>query len=143
VPPDEGARQALDAALAIARSLRSLNETYASELDWPLQVAIALHAGPAIVGEMGYAHATGLTAVGDTINVASRLEGLAKELNVELAVSAEFARRAGQDWSGYERRTLAVLGRSAPIDAWIIPSASDLLRVMPSEGARAASPVPN
>jgi adenylate cyclase len=143
VPPDEGARQALDAALAIARSLRSLNETYASELDWPLQVAIALHAGPAIVGEMGYAHATGLTAVGDTINVASRLEGLAKELNVELAVSAEFARRAGQDWSGYERRTLAVLGRSAPIDAWIIPSASDLLRVMPSEGARAASPIPN
>ena len=82
-PAQEGSRQAVDAALRISKGVERFNETYASELERPLRIAMGLHAGPAIVGEMGYGHATGLTAVGDTLNVASRLEGLAKDLDAE------------------------------------------------------------
>ena len=70
--------------------------------------------------------AVGLTAVGDTINAASRLEGLAKELGAELVISAILADRAGLDLLGHEKQTVAVRGRTAPIDAWIIPLAESL-----------------
>lgn len=123
---DRAARQAFDAALSIRDGMARLNETYASELDQPLQVVIGLHAGPAIVGEMGYGLAMGLTAVGDMINTASRLEGLAKDLGVDMVVSAELASRAGLDLSDLEKRTVQVRGRAEPMDAWIVPNAESL-----------------
>jgi adenylate cyclase len=83
---------------------------------------------------MGYGQATSLTAVGDTINAASRLEGLAKEFYAELVISADLAKRAGLGLAGYERQTVTMRGRQAPLDAWIIVQAGDLAR----GGARTA-----
>lgn len=119
--PQTAARQALYAALRIREGIARLNADVASELDQPLRIAISLHAGPAIVGEMGYGQATSLTAVGDTINAASRLEGLAKSLDAELVVSEDLARLAGLDLSGRERFSVTVRGRAAPIDGWVVP----------------------
>ena len=51
-------------------------------------MGIGIHAGPVIVGEMGYGHATSLTAIGDAVNTASRLEALTKELGVQLVFSS-------------------------------------------------------
>ena len=48
---------------------------------------------PAIVGEMGYGRATSVTAIGDAVNTASRLEGLTKEYGCQLVVSETVARR--------------------------------------------------
>ncbi|HZW48176.1 MAG TPA: adenylate/guanylate cyclase domain-containing protein, partial [Microvirga sp.] len=124
--PQEAARQAVDAALKIRAGLNALNEQYASEFEQPLQIAMSLHAGPAIIGEMGYGQATSLTAVGDTINAASRLEGLAKDLDAELVISQDIAVRAGLDLSSRERRTVPIRGRAAPIDSWIIPDIGEL-----------------
>ena len=87
---------------------------------------MSLHSGPTIVGEMGYGRATNLTAVGDTLNVASRLEALAKELDAELVISDELARRATLRLVGYERQTLTMRGRRAPLDVWIVPDAGNL-----------------
>ena len=97
-----------------------LNAAYASELDRPLQIAMSLHAGPAVVGEMGYGSATSLTAVGDTLNTASRLEGLAKDVDAELVISDDLARLADLDLTGAEQQTLTIRGRSQPITAWIV-----------------------
>jgi len=126
--PQEAAKQAVDAALRIHAGLTALNRQYASEFEKPLKIAMSLHAGPAIVGEMGYGQATGLTAVGDTINAASRLEGLAKELDAELVISHDVAVRAGLDLSDRERRTVPIRGRAAPLDSWIIPQMGELAR---------------
>jgi len=126
--PQEAAKQAVDAALRIHAGLTALNRQYASEFEKPLKIAMSLHAGPAIVGEMGYGQATGLTAVGDTINAASRLEGLAKELDAELVISHDIAVRAGLDLSDRERRTVPIRGRAAPLDSWIIPQMGELAR---------------
>lgn len=126
--PEEAARQAVDAARRIHASLADLNADYASEFERPLKIAMSLHAGPAIVGEMGYGQATSLTAVGDTINAASRLEGLAKELDVELVISEHLATRAGLDLSRHERQTVMIRGRAAPLDSWIIPEVGGLGR---------------
>jgi adenylate cyclase len=93
-----------------------------------LKIAMSLHAGPAIVGQMGYGQATSLTAVGDTINAASRLEGLAKELDVELVISEDLATRAGLDLSDRDRQIVQIRGRAAPLGSWIIPEANSLGR---------------
>ena len=126
--PQQAAKQALDAALRIKAALVHLNEEYESEFEHPLKIAMGLHAGPAIVGQMGYGQATSLTAVGDTINAASRLEGLAKELNVELVISEDLASRAGLDLSDRDRQIVQIRGRAAPLGSWIIPQADSLSR---------------
>lgn len=133
--PGEASRQAVEAALLIRRGIAALNETIASELDRPLQVAMSLHTGPAIVGEMGYGQATSLTAVGDTLNAASRLEGLAKDVDAELVISDDVAGRAGLNLVGHDRRTLTVRGRSTPITAWIISDAGELAAPNSGSGA--------
>ena len=81
--PEAASLEAFDAALRIFAGVSGINVAFATELEHPLSVVVGLHAGPAVVGDMGYGQARGLTAVGDTINAASRLESLAKELNVE------------------------------------------------------------
>jgi adenylate cyclase len=88
---------------------------------------------------MGYGQATSLTAVGDTLNAASRLESLAKDRDAELVISDELATRAGLDLTGRERQTLAVRGRSTPIAAWII---TDVTGMAPVSRPRTGEGVP-
>src|SRR5207247_1389780 len=71
-----GCRQAVAAARAIVRHLAALNRELGEALQVPLRIGIGIHAGPAIVGRMGYGEGVYLTAVGDTVHVASRLEQL-------------------------------------------------------------------
>ena len=71
---EDACRRALGAARQMSINLQELNRSLAPELKEPLRIGIGIHAGPAIVGEMGYARATTLTAIGDTVNTASRLE---------------------------------------------------------------------
>ncbi|HML11613.1 MAG TPA: adenylate/guanylate cyclase domain-containing protein, partial [Stellaceae bacterium] len=90
-----GCRAALAAARAMSERLIELNDALSAELAEPLRIGIGLHAGPAIVGEIGYGSAAALTAIGDPVNTASRLEGLAKEYAAELVVSSEVIAHAG------------------------------------------------
>lgn len=124
---DVACRQAIDAAAALARSLDRLNHQLREELPEPLRIAMGLHTGPAIVGEMGYGQAIALTAIGDGINVASRLEGAAKDADVQALISVDLARRAGLDIAGFPQERISVRGRVAPVDALLIRNASSLL----------------
>ncbi len=125
--PDLGCRQAVEAALRIRQGVADLNKAYGSELERPLQLAMSLHVGPAVVSEMGYGQATSLTAVGDTLNAASRLEDLAKELDAELVISDDLARRTVLDLNAHERRTITMRGLTAPVDAWVVRDAWTLM----------------
>ena len=94
--PEEGCRQALAAACAIVDALDGMSETLADELDEPLRVGVGIHTGPTVVGHMGRGVAKYLTAVGDTVNTASRLQDLTKEYGCRLVISSQVAERAGR-----------------------------------------------
>jgi len=110
----EGCRRALACARAMADALDTLNESLGGEIPEPLRIAVGVHAGPAIVGEMGYGDAKSLTAIGDAVNVASRLEAVAKELDVTLVVSDTAARLAGLDLSDWPAHARPLRGKAAP-----------------------------
>lgn len=124
--PEGAAAAAIRAARAMGEALDRLNRDLAVELEEPLRMGIGLHLGPAIVGEMGYGAATSLTAIGDAVNVASRLEATSKELAAEVVVSAEVLRTAGLPVATVDRRTIAVRGREGGLEVCVFSSAADL-----------------
>ena len=72
----DACRRGLDAARRMSLALEALNRGgAAAELGEPLRIGIGLHAGPAILGEMGHGRASGATAIGDTVNPSSRIRG--------------------------------------------------------------------
>jgi adenylate cyclase len=131
---NQGARQALAAARAMGKVLAELNETLTHDLDQPLRIGIGIHVGPAIVGEMGYARAVSLTAIGDTVNTASRLEGLTKEFGVELVVSEPVAEAAGIDLSGFPMERVEIRGRRERLVVRAIARAATLPEPVPVAG---------
>src|SRR6266508_6183433 len=94
---EPGCRQALAAARDLSERMESLNRALVHDISEPLRIGIGIHTGPAIVGEMGYGSAVSVTAVGDCVNTASRVEGLTKTYGCELVISEAVALRAGID----------------------------------------------
>lgn len=120
----DGCKNALKAAAIIVKEIEKLNNELAGELNMPLRVAIGIHTGPAIVGAMGYGAVKSLTAIGDTVNVASRLEAVAKEFDVTLVVSEPVISLAASDTAGLEVRDVAIRGRALPLRVYIVPQES-------------------
>jgi adenylate cyclase len=129
-PVAEGARAAMAAARAMDGVLAALNQSMREELPAPLSMGIGLHTGPAILGRIGAAQrseAAALTALGETVNLASRLESLTKELVVQVIVSADCIAASGLSPSAEMRREAVVVrGISQPVEVYAAESAADL-----------------
>jgi adenylate cyclase len=106
-----GCRQALAAAQAMVEQVDALSNNLAEDLAEPLRIGIGIHCGPAIVGRMGYGSAVHVTAIGDTVNVASRLQDLTKEFKCQLVISEEVAKQAGVNVATLPRHEVTVRNR--------------------------------
>lgn len=110
-----GARQALATAAAMMEELATLNERLNTQVSETLNMGIGIHAGHAILGRIGGGANDGLTALGDTVNIASRLESATKELGLMLAASDSAMKLASANPSGWHSEEIAVRGRSGAI----------------------------
>jgi adenylate cyclase len=120
------AGQALTAARLMSGRLEELNRALVEDLDAPLRMGIGIHVGSAIIGEMGYGRTRSLTAVGDMVNVASRLESLSKSYACELVVSEDLLRTLGLDLPMALRREVEIRGRATPMAIYTLATARDL-----------------
>jgi adenylate cyclase len=123
---EAGCRQALRAARAIDLSLDHINAKLSAELGRSLRVGIGIHAGPILVGRIGYGERAGMTVIGNAVNVASRLDAMSKELDCQLVISANVAKQAG--WLDVKGKTtqVSVRGLEAPLDIIGISRGRDL-----------------
>ena len=129
-PARAGAREALAATRAMGGVLDALNQSLHEELRGMLEMGIGLHAGTAILGRIGAAGrssaAGGITALGDTVNTASRLEGACKELNMQAIISKAVLDKAGLEPGVLETRSLDIRGRVEPIEVAAVKRATEL-----------------
>jgi adenylate cyclase len=88
-------RQAIKAAAMAAANVEHLNYQFATDLADPIQCGIGIHGGDVIIGDIGYRERTVLTALGDSVNVAARLQEMTKSLDCKVVVSEEVYSRAG------------------------------------------------
>jgi adenylate cyclase len=114
IPGFAGSDHAAD-AIAAARGL--LGQTGNGRPEPWIPVGAGVHTGKSFVGTVGEGDAGDFTALGDTVNIASRLTGLAGA--GEILVSAEAATAGGLETTGLERRTLELRGREQTVDAWV------------------------
>jgi len=83
------ADRAVEAALEMRVRLQELNERRESEGAEPLRHGIGIHTGPALAGIVGSRHKISYSLVGDTVNIASRIQDLTKELGQDIIMSGE------------------------------------------------------
>lgn len=88
-----------------------------------VETGIGLHYGEAFVGVIGKDSLLEFTVIGDTVNVAERIERLTRTLNADIAASDQLAQKAasipGAEWSLAKGCNL--VGRSQPIDVYYLP----------------------
>lgn len=116
--PKAAARAALAAVDGVSEQVEQLNRMLAADLGERLRYGIGLHAGTAIVGEMGDEAESRFTVLGDTVNVAARLEGLTGPMG-KVAIVSEAVYAAAALPAG-ELQELTLTGRAQPLRARLI-----------------------
>src|SRR5437870_2827092 len=112
--PDH-ARHAVESALGMQRALASLNRRWESEGLPPLRMGLGVHTGEVFAGNVGREGKVKYAVVGDPVNLASRVEGLNKELGTIMLVTESAYRKAALDVGVTDRGLVQVKGRQEPV----------------------------
>lgn len=132
--PERGCRQALAAAQRMIGQVNALSQNLAEELPEPLRIGIGIHCGPVVVGRMGYGETVHVTAIGDTVNVASRLQDLTKEFGCQLVMSEEVARQSELDTAAFQRRELTLRNRNEALSIFVVEDVRGMLERIKDKG---------
>ena len=125
--PDDASR-ALACGLDMVREIEAWNAERAAAGEVAIKIGIGIHYGSVVAGNIGDDRRLEYTVLGDTVNVASRIEALTREANTPLLVSSdliEAARAETGDDDGILRsvkpdRDRSVRGRAQPVSVWIL-----------------------
>ncbi|QEX16381.1 hypothetical protein FRZ44_16740 [Hypericibacter terrae] len=127
-PSPHDAANALACARSMLKRLEEWNAERQTHGEPALQAGIGLHFGPVVLGDIGNKQRIEFAVLGDTVNTASRLEGLTRHLGASLVVSQAVVDRVldqvgGQAIGDMRRHSpVAVRGRLQAVDVWILPS---------------------
>ncbi len=126
--PQTGARDASDAlacARAMAGALAAWNKERAAADEAPVGAGIGVQCSPAVLGDIGGTHRLEFAVIGDTVNVASRLEHLTRSLDADIVVGGDLVAEVWREGGGEEllegfseRVGQEIPGRSGAITGW-------------------------
>ncbi|WP_315759481.1 MULTISPECIES: adenylate/guanylate cyclase domain-containing protein [unclassified Bradyrhizobium] len=128
--------QAIQAARDIAANIAELNAFLSHDLHEPIRFGIGIHGGEVIVGEIGYRDHMVFTALGDAVNVASRLQDMTKTLGCQVIISDEVYARARLASDVLPQREVEIRGRAEPMRVRTAMDAAELA-MLSDEGAAA------
>jgi adenylate cyclase len=115
------AANSLRCAGLMLKELGAWNGARATRGEPPLAIGVGLNYGPAVLGDVGSRHTLSFTVIGDTVNIASRLQGLTRELKTPLIVSDAVLQQIGGGTTAVElkdRGEHELRGRSGAIRIW-------------------------
>jgi adenylate cyclase len=116
------ALNAVRCAGLMLKELEAWNTARAEKGEPPLAIGIGVNYGPAVMGDVGSEHTLSFTVIGDTVNIASRLQSLTRELKTPLIVADAVLKQIG-DTSGLpvvleDGGERELRGRTALIRIW-------------------------
>jgi adenylate cyclase len=119
--PDHAAR-AVRTALEFQRRTRALSARWQARLGVEIRSGVGINTGEAVVGTMGSRQRIEYTAVGDAVNLASRLEALTKDYGVPIIISESTWAAVHAEFPTRELGAVAVRGRSRPVKIYAVLS---------------------
>lgn len=137
VDPTTACRQALRAAALVSSNVAYLNHQFTTEVREPIKYGIGIHAGEVIVGDIGFRGRTVFTALGDSVNVAARLQDMTKSLNCKAIVSEEVCKTAGIPSDALTRTDVAIRGHDEPMTVRTAEDPTVLASLLESRSASA------
>ncbi len=119
VPQEDHAVRAVAASLEIQERMAKLRAGMA-EGEWPMIVRIGLHTGELVAGDIGSESMLEYTVMGETVSVASRLEGANKELGTSILMSDATANLLGSIYRPRSLGKIEVRGLSEPLEVFTV-----------------------
>jgi adenylate cyclase len=122
--PDQAAR-AVRAALAMFAALSTLNNRWQARLGEPVQIGVGVNSGPAQVGNIGSQIKFKYGPLGNTVNLASRIQGLTKYLRCGVLVSRATREKIGEGFIARRVVRARVVNIEGPVDLFEVERAGD------------------
>ncbi len=122
----DDACHAVDAALAMRAELAKLNRGWREKNMTEVTIGIGIHQGEAVVGEIGSHERAELTAIGDSVNLGSRLEGATKEYGLDLLISETVQQRVAARFLCRSVDLVRVKGKNKPVEVFTVIGPHDM-----------------
>lgn len=113
-------KKAVQTAVEMQKAMKELQQKWSREGKEPLEMGVGIHTGDAILGTIGSEKRLEYTAIGDTVNVASRLEQETKRRNVHILISEETWKAVKDDYQFEDLGKIQLPGRNETINIYSV-----------------------
>ena len=132
---EDHALRAVQAALRMRQELELLNQELVAKGESPLAIGIGLHTGESVIGNIGTEQRLDYTAIGDTVNTASRIESLTGKYGVDILMSAQTYQDVMNHVEVRHMPRVPIRGKTAQLDLFVLEGLKHAVPQVAPKGA--------